>query len=101
MILEDRIMPLYIMLSNITDEGAEIIKRRPERIKEVNTEIETFGVKVIAQYATLGPYDFVNIVEAEDNLAVARVSAELAARSTIKITTMPAIEIDDFIGAFS
>jgi uncharacterized protein with GYD domain len=89
------------MLSNITDEGAEIIKMRPERIKEVNTEIESFGVKVIAQYATLGPYDFVNIVEAKDNLAVARVSAELASRSTIKITTMPAIEIDDFIGAFN
>lgn len=94
-------MPIYIMLSSITDEGAEIIKRRPGRIKEVNAEIEAFGVKILSQYATLGPYDFVNIVEASDNLAVARVSAELGARGTIKITTLPAIDIDDFIGAFS
>ena len=94
-------MPVYIMLSSITDEGAEIIKMRPKRIKEVNEEIEELGVKILSQYATLGPYDFVNIVEAQDNLAVARVSAELASRGTIKITTMPAIEIDDFIGAFS
>jgi uncharacterized protein with GYD domain len=93
-------MPIYIMLSSITDEGAEIIKMRPERIKEVNAEIEELGVKILSQYATLGPYDFVNIVEAPDNLAVARVSAELASRGTIKITSMPAIEIDDFIGAF-
>ena len=93
-------MPVYIMLSSITDEGAEIIKMRPVRIKEVNAEIEELGVKILSQYATLGPYDFVNIVEAPDNLAVARVSAELASRGTIKITSMPAIEIDDFIGAF-
>jgi uncharacterized protein with GYD domain len=93
-------MPIYIMLSSITDEGAEIIKMRPVRIKEVNAEIEELGVKILSQYATLGPYDFVNIVEAPDNLAVARVSAELASRGTIKITSMPAIEIDDFIGAF-
>jgi len=94
-------MPIYIMLSSITDEGAEIIKRKPQRIKEVNAEIEQLGVKVLSQYATLGPYDFVSIVEASDNLAVARVSAELASRSTIKITTLPAIDIDDFISAFS
>ncbi len=93
-------MPIYIMLSNITDEGAEKIKKDPNRIKEVNEEIERLGVKVLSQYATLGPYDFVNVVEADDNIAVARVSAELASRGTIKITTMPAIEIDEFISAF-
>lgn len=94
-------MAIYIMLSSITDEGAEIIKARPKRIKEVNAEVEELGVKILSQYATLGPYDFVNIVEASDNLAIARVSAELAARGTIKITTLPAIEIDDFINTFS
>jgi uncharacterized protein with GYD domain len=93
-------MATYIMLSSITDEGAERIRAKPQRIKEVNAEIEKFGVKVIAQYATLGPYDFVNVVEAPDNISVARVSAELASRGTIKITTLPAIEIDDFIKAF-
>lgn len=93
-------MAKYIMLSSITDEGAERIREKPHRIKEVNAEIEKLGVKILAQYATLGPYDFVNVVEAPDNVTVVRVSAELASRGTIKITTLPAIEIDDFIKAF-
>lgn len=92
-------MPTYVMLSNLTDEGAKTIKHNPERIKEVNAELETLGVKVVAQYATLGPYDFVNIVEAADNLAIARVSAELASRGTIRLTTLPAIDIDSLIAA--
>ena len=92
-------MATYIMLSNLTDEGAKTIKKNPGRIKEVNTEIEKLGVKVVAQYATLGPYDFVSVVEAEDNATVARVSAELASRGSVKITTLPAIAIDDFISA--
>ncbi len=92
-------MPTYVMLSNLTDEGSKTIKHNPERIKEVNAELETLGVKVVAQYATLGPYDFVNIVEAADNLAIARVSAELASRGTIRLTTLPAIDIDSLIAA--
>ncbi|HIQ04921.1 MAG TPA: GYD domain-containing protein, partial [Anaerolineae bacterium] len=64
---------------------------------EVNKELEAFGVKVTAQYAVLGPYDFVNIVEAPDNETVARVSAELASRGSIKLLTLAAIPIDDFI----
>jgi uncharacterized protein with GYD domain len=94
-------MAVYIMLSNLTDDGAKKIKNRPGRIKEVNEEIEKLGVTVLGQYATLGPYDFVNVVEAPDNISIVRVSAELASRGTIKITTMPAIEVDDFIAAFS
>lgn len=90
-------MPIYVMLSTLTDEGAKTIKERPERIKEVNKEIEALGVKVTAQYAVLGPYDFVNIVEAPDNETVARVSAELASRGSVKIQTMAAIPIDTFI----
>jgi uncharacterized protein with GYD domain len=93
-------MPIYVMLSSLTDEGAKKIKRKPQRIQEVNAEIEKLGVRVLSQYATLGPYDFVNIVEAPDNLVVARVSAELASRGTIKITTLPAIDVEDFIGTF-
>lgn len=90
-------MGTYIMLSTLTDEGAKTIKKNPGRIKEVNKEIEALGVKVIAQYAVLGPYDFVNIVEAPDNETVARVSAELASRGSIKIQTLAAVPIDDFI----
>lgn len=94
-------MPTYILLSSLTDEGAKTIKNNPGRIKEVNAELEKLGVRVTAQYATLGPYDFVNVVEAADNSTVARVSAELASRGSIKITTLPAIPIDDFIRSLS
>jgi len=90
-------MPTYILLSQVTDEGAETIKDRPERIKEVNREIEALGVRVLHQYATLGPYDFVNIVEAPDAATIARVSVELGARGSVKIQTLPAIPIDEFI----
>jgi uncharacterized protein with GYD domain len=90
-------MPYYILLSNLTDEGRKTVKERPERIKEVNKELETFGVRVISQYAVLGPYDFVNVVEAPDNETIAKVSIELGSRGTIKILSMAAIPIDEFI----
>jgi len=92
-------MPTYILLSTMTDEGAKTLKRNPRRIKEVNSELEKMGVKVTAQYAVLGPYDFVNIVEAADNATVARVSAELASRGTVKLTTLPALDVDAFIAS--
>ena len=78
-------MGKYIMLSTLTDEGRKTVKMRPERIKEVNKEIEKMGVKVLEQYAVLGPYDFVNIVEAENNETISRVSIELGSRGTVKI----------------
>jgi len=90
-------MATYIMLSTLTDEGAKTIKERPGRIKEVNQEIEALGVKVVAQYAVLGLYDFVNIVEAPDNETVAHVSIELGSRGSVKIQTLAAIPIDEFI----
>ncbi len=90
-------MATYILLSTITEEGAETIKENPDRIKEVNREVEAMGVRVLSQYAVLGPYDFVTIVEAPDNETVARMSAELASRGTVKIMTLPAIPIDSFI----
>lgn len=93
-------MATYVMLSTLTDEGAKTIKQNPERIKEVNKEIEALGVEVVAQYAVLGLYDFVNVVEAPDNETIARVSAELASRGSIKLQTLAAIPIDDFIASF-
>jgi uncharacterized protein with GYD domain len=90
-------MPQYILLSNLTDEGWKTVKEKPERIKEVNKELQAYGVKVVSQYAVLGPYDFVNIVEAPNNETIAKVSIELGSRGTIKILSMPAIPIDDFI----
>jgi uncharacterized protein with GYD domain len=87
-------MPTYILLSTLTPEGRKTIKERPERILQVNKEIEAFGAKVVAQYSVLGLYDFVNVVEAPDNEAIARVSLELGSRGTVKIMTLPAVSID-------
>jgi uncharacterized protein with GYD domain len=90
-------MATYVLLSNLTDEGAKTIKSNPDRIKAVNKELEALGVKVLTQYAVLGPYDFVNIVDAPDNATMMRVSAELASRGSVKMLTMSAMPMDDFI----
>jgi len=90
-------MPTYVLLSTLTDQGRKTIKVRPGRIKQVNKEIEAMGAKVVAQYALLGPYDFVNIIEAKDNKAIAKISVELGSRGSVQFLTMPAIPIDEFI----
>jgi uncharacterized protein with GYD domain len=92
-------MPYYILLSSLTDEGWKTVREKPERIREVNKELQAYGVRVISQYAVLGPYDFVNIVEAADNETIAKMSIELGARGTIKIVSMVAIPIDEFIAS--
>jgi len=89
-------MAKYIMMSVLTDEGRKTMKMRPERIKEVNKEMEKMGVNVITQYAVIGPYDFINIVEAPDNETITKVSTELGARGTVQIMTLAAIPISDF-----
>jgi uncharacterized protein with GYD domain len=93
-------MATFILLSSLTDDGAETIRNNPERIKEVNQELEQFGVRVTNQWAVLGPYDFVNVVEAPDNQTIARVSAELSSRGSIRVLTLAAIPIDEFIASF-
>lgn len=90
-------MAKYILLSKLTEDGRQTLKKNPERIKEVNVELEALGVKVLKQYAVLGPYDFVNIVEAPDNETIFKLSVELGSRGTIQITSMPAITIDELI----
>jgi uncharacterized protein with GYD domain len=90
-------MPIYVLLSQVTAQGAKTIVERPERIQEVNHEIEAFGARVLHQYATLGQYDFVNIVEAPDPAVIARVSAELGARGTLKVQTLAALPVNEFI----
>jgi uncharacterized protein with GYD domain len=87
------------MLSTLTPEGVQTLKSNPGRIREVNREIEQLGVTVKAQWAVLGRYDFVNVVEAPDEQAVARVSLELGSRGTSRYETLTAIPIDDFIAA--
>jgi uncharacterized protein with GYD domain len=90
-------MPYYVALTNLTENGRKTIKARPERIREVNKEVMAMGGKILAQYATLGPYDFVTIIEADNNEVVTGISVELGARGTLQLTTLPAIDIDKFI----
>jgi len=91
-------MAIYIMLTTLTDEGRKTIKRNPQRIKEVNKEVEAMGVKILAQYALLGSYDFINILEAPDNNAVAKVALELSSRGTLQTMTMAAMSVEELIG---
>lgn len=90
-------MPIYIMISTLTDEGRKSIKKHPERIEEVNREVENMGAKVLAQYSLLGQYDFISILDAPNNEAVAKISIELGSRGTVHIVTMPAMPVDEFI----
>ncbi len=90
-------MPTYVMLTTLTPEGSQTLHKRPERLEEVNREIEEFGCKVVAQYAVLGQYDFVSIVEAPDNETIAHLSVDLASRGTVKIQTLPASPLPDLI----
>jgi len=90
-------MAVYLMLTTLTDEGRKTIKANPARIKEVNKEVEAMGAKVLAQYALLGPYDFINILEAPNNQVIARVAAQLGSRGTLTPLTMAAISIEDLV----
>lgn len=90
-------MATYILLSTLTPEGRRTMHNNPDRLIEVDKEIEQFGCKVLAQYAVLGPYDFVSVVEAPDNETVAHLSVDLGSRGTINLMTLPAMTIDAFM----
>jgi uncharacterized protein with GYD domain len=90
-------MPYYVTLANLTEQGRKTIKTRPERIREVNKELTAMGGKILAQYAVLGPYDFVTILEAESNDVIMGISVELSARGTLQLMSLPALDIDKFI----
>ncbi len=90
-------MAVYIMLSTLSDTGRKVIRKLPGTIRKVNEEVGRMGVKVLAQYAVLGPYDFVTVVEAPDNETIAKVSMELGARGSVQMMTMAAIPVDTFI----
>jgi len=92
-------MPTYIMLSKLSEQGLQTLRANPERIREVNKDVEELGARVLHQWFMLGPYDFVNIVEAPDEVTIARVSLELGSRGTARYESLVAIPVDDFIAA--
>lgn len=92
-------MPKFVMLSTLGPEGASTLRENPERVRGVNAEVEALGVRVLEQFALLGPYDFLNVLEAPDEVTMAKVALVLGARGTVKTLTMAAIPIDDYIEA--
>ena len=90
-------MPVYILLSTLTVQGVQTLKSNPERLRAVNQDVEELGCKVLHQWATLGEFDFINVVEAPDEATIARVSVSLGARGSTKIQTLPALSIEDFL----
>jgi uncharacterized protein with GYD domain len=94
-------MPSYILLSSLSTQGVQTLKSNPDRLREVNHDVEELGARVLHQWATLGEYDFVNVVEAPDLATVARVSVALGARGSTRIETLPALTVDEFIQTLS
>ena len=94
-------MPIYLMLTTLTEKGVQTLNSNPARLREVNRDVEELGAKVLHQWATLGEFDFVNVIEAPDTATVARVSVALGARGSTKIQTLPALTIDEFVATLS
>jgi uncharacterized protein with GYD domain len=94
-------MPVYILLSTLTDHGVSRIVDEPSCLRQISLDIENLGVKVLQQYATLGQYDFVHVIEAPDNETIARVSMELITKGHLKPLTLPTISLNDFISRLS
>jgi uncharacterized protein with GYD domain len=92
-------MATYILLSRLSTQGVQTLKSNPDRLREVNKDVEELGAKILHQWATLGEWDFVNIVEAPDAQTIARVSVSLGARGSTKIQTLPALTIDELLAA--
>jgi uncharacterized protein with GYD domain len=90
-------MPIFILLSTLTEQGVRTLKSNPERLRQVNQDVEELGAKVLHQWATLGEFDFVNVVEAPDIATVAKVSVALSARGSTRIETLPALGVDEFL----
>ena len=90
-------MPLFILLSTLTHQGVTTLKSNPERLRQVNADVEELGCRVLHQWATLGEFDFVNVVEAPDIATVAKVSVGLGARGSTKIATLPALDVEEFL----
>jgi uncharacterized protein with GYD domain len=92
-------MPTYILLSSLTTEGIQTLRSNPNRLREVNRDVEELGARVLHQWAVLGPFDFVNVVEAPDDATIAKVSLALGARGSAKIQSLSALTVDELLAA--
>ena len=92
-------MPLYLMLSRLSEKGVQTLNSNPARLREVNKDVEELGARVLHQWASLGEYDFVNVVEAPDDQTVMKISVKLGARGSISFESLPLVPIEDVLSA--
>jgi uncharacterized protein with GYD domain len=92
-------MSTYLMLSTIGPEGMATLRKHPERLREVNAEVEAMGVRIVGQWALLGPYDFATVIESPDEQTITRVAVALGARGTLKTRTLTAVPVNEFLDA--
>jgi uncharacterized protein with GYD domain len=86
-----------MMLSTLTEKGIQTLNSNPARLREVNRDVEELGARVLHQWACLGEYDFVNIVEAPDDLTIAKLSVALGARGSAKLESLPLVPVDELL----
>jgi uncharacterized protein with GYD domain len=94
-------MPKYLMLSSLSEQGLQTLRANPDRVREVNKDVEEMGARVLHQWFVLGPYDFVNIVEAPDASTIARVSVALGARGSVQTQSYEMLEVDELLSLLS
>lgn len=92
-------MPLYLMLTTLTEKGVQTLNSNPGRLREVNRDVEELGARVLHQWASLGEYDFVNVIEAPDDLTIAKLSVRLGARGSVKFESLPLITVEELLTA--
>ena len=91
-------MPTYVILSNLSEQGLQTLRANPERIRDVNKDVEELGARILHQWFLLGPYDFVNVIEAPDAATVARIAVALGARGSTRMQSYEALDVDAFVG---
>ena len=94
-------MPTFLMLSTLSEQGLQTLRTNPERVREVNRDVEEMGAQVRHQWFALGPYDFVNIVEAPDAATIAKLSVAIGARGSTHTQTFELLEVDQLLSALS
>jgi uncharacterized protein with GYD domain len=92
-------MPLYLMLTKLTDKGVQTLNSNPARLREVNRDVEEFGARIVHQWASIGEYDFVNVVEAPDDLTLMQISVRLGARGSVKFESLPLVPVEDLLSS--
>jgi uncharacterized protein with GYD domain len=92
-------MPLYLMLTTLTDKGVQTLNSNPARLREVNRDVEEFGARIVHQWASIGEYDFVNVVEAPDDLTLMQLSVRLGARGSVKFESLPLVPVEELLSS--